>query len=264
MKYNEYETKWTATAGTPSQGKQICMLNTSIDGYHSLKHIYEKYANKLGVTVDVVDKSQLKPALSVNALIFSDGHGSFYENPGKVKTFVSSCNNYDVVFLLGDLTPGDLQTILEIIPEDIPVLAVAGNHDQRDIFESFERITDVHGKAVTLDNGIVIAGLGGSNRYKRDVPRRMMLSQCESLHLSDVIKEVSDGHIDILLSHDKAFLSANEDIAHTGLIGLTKVIKDHPKMRYHLFGHDHEDKTIRYAPSNTIGKCIYQMAFLKL
>lgn len=245
--------------------REVFLPLGSIDDTHALKMRYEPLAEELGITKkELGDGEGPSAKLNFNVLAFADGHNAFHTCPKKISEFVGNHPDYEAIFLLGDLTAADIETVLSHVYKDVPILAIAGNHDERDVFLPFPRITDVHGKAVELPNGIVVAGMGGSNRYKRNAPKRMMLNQYESLLVAECVKEESQGHIDILLSHDKSFIQADPDIAHTGLLGVTKVIKDHPQLSYHLYGHDHEAKTLQYSPGNIVGKCIYQMEYLQL
>lgn len=272
--------EWTCLYGNCTEGKKKLLFNciesydtkpfsTRIDDHHSLKMIYEPMVEQMGVTVEIADKTSMeKNTLAMTALAFSDSHGIFAENPQMVEAFVNAHRDYSVVFILGDCTRDDVTAILNVIPLHVPVLAVAGNHNEKDFYDEFQsRIVDVHGKVVNLKNGVTVCGLGGVNRYKRDNPKRMMFSQDESIFISKVMEASIDDHIetiDILLSHDKAFTKASPDryYSHTGLIGITRLIN--LGVTYHVFGHYHEEESFVYLPSNTIGHCVYLMRYLKL
>ncbi|MFH1285840.1 MAG: metallophosphoesterase [Candidatus Micrarchaeota archaeon] len=79
-----------------------------------------------------------------------------------------SKNNYDAVFIVGDLSQkGPISFVEELLAQMPPVYAVHGNMDSKEV-EDFlnKKGVNIHGKKVKLagaDSSVSVAGLGGSN-----------------------------------------------------------------------------------------------------
>lgn len=152
--------------------------------------------------------------------------------------------DFDCCVLLGDIPQNALVFLREIIAQ--PMVGVLGNHDE---FGQLERcgIENLHGRTATV-NGVKIAGLSGSHRYKHgDYP---LLSQRESLAAAKAIPAA-----DILISHDTAYrLMGRNDAAHCGLKGISRYISRY-KPKLNLCGHYHENV------SKKCGKCEVRCVF---
>lgn len=152
--------------------------------------------------------------------------------------------DYNSCVLLGDIPLNALIFLREIIEKLI--FGVLGNHDE---FGQLERcgIENLDRKTVTI-NGVKIAGLSGSHRYKHgDYP---LLSQRESIAATRKIPAA-----DILISHDTAYrIMGRKDAAHCGLKGISKYISRY-KPKFNLCGHYHENV------SKKCGKCEVRCVF---
>lgn len=198
-----------------------------------------------------------KKSLGLKIIAFADTHGYFAKRE-RFSEFIYQHPQYDLCLLLGDHSPEDVDMILQYVP-DYKILGVLGNHDSVDLYKNFrlEHI-DLHGKCVEV-KGIKIAGIEGSHRYKRG--EWPMLTQEESLELVNEMLENYE-KADILISHDKPFEKEEYDIAHTGLKGITRYIKE-ASPAYHLHGHYHTSFT-REIENNTISKCIHLAEYLEI
>lgn len=115
----------------------------------------------------------------MNLLVFSDLHGHFSlpsESP-------------DLILLLGDNTPWDIQQILKFY--DCPIFGVLGKNDFPTDYDN-TRIINVHGKTVTW-NGITIAGWGGCPSTTN---KRMHYTEEETTLFMEQLP-----HVDIFISH---------------------------------------------------------------
>ena len=122
-------------------------------------------------------------------------------------------------YFLGEIPMGDKSGVL-------------GNHDDQGALERCG-IYNLDRK-VTVINGVSIAGIGGSHRYKNgDYP---MLTQKESIDIAEHCPKA-----DILISHDAAFhVMKRLDKAHCGLKGISEYIsRNKPKLN--ICGHYHEN-----------------------
>ena len=161
---------------------------------------------------------------NIRMLVISDGHGCLdYAD-------IPDCD-VDVCLLLGDLSKEDIIIIKEKVV-DVPIYGVLGNHDG---FELYDRhgIENIHGKVVEV-NGVKIAGMGGSLRYKySDMP---LYTDEESFEIAE-----SMDRADILISHDSPkFMHGDRDFAHSGLQGITHYCEKWNEP-LNIHGHHHEN-----------------------
>ena len=157
--------------------------------------------------------------------------------------------DYDCCCLLGKIPETALNLIKQYV--QTPLFGVLENHDALTTLSSCG-ITDVSGKSVAI-NGVTIAGLGGSHRYKPgDYP---MLTQEES-----VTAAAACPHGDILISHDTAFgIMKRRDTAHCGLKGISKYIKQN-KPKLNICGHYHENVRRKFKRCDIL--CVYRCALV--
>lgn len=186
----------------------------------------------------------------LTAITIADSHGNLRRDD--IMNPLHTGELPDVVFLLGDNFVSDLETVLDIVPESIPIYGIVGNHDQKDLFADFPRIKNVNGICTapkSIADDYTIAGLSGSIRYKNDDYYAMLTNEESEQALSRV------PYADILLTHDKPCFSAPEKLtSHSGLTGIGKyVLERKPKIVLH--GHLHE----RYAKrlGDTVIRCCY-------
>lgn len=158
---------------------------------------------------------------------------------------------YDCCCLLGDIPETALKIIKQLVHK--PLYGVLGNHDD---LNSLSRcgITYLNGKAVTV-NGVSIAGLSGSHRYKNgDYP---MLTQKES-----IVAAAACPAADILISHDTAYhIMKQLDNAHCGLKGISRYIS-RTKTGLNICSHYHinSHKRLMYKGCDIL--CVYKCALV--
>lgn len=156
---------------------------------------------------------------------------------------------YDCCCLLGDIP----ETVLKIIKQYVqtPLFGILGNHDALTTLSNCG-IIDINGKFVTI-NGVTIAGLGGSHRYKPgDYP---MLTQKESIAAAAACPPG-----DILISHDTSFgVMKRRDNAHCGLKGISEYIKRN-KPTLNICGHYHENVHRKFKRCDIL--CVYRCALV--
>lgn len=143
----------------------------------------------------------------------------------------------DLIISCGDLKAAYLEFLVTMIPA--PLLYVHGNHDTRYDDKPPEGCIDIDGKVYIHENGVRIAGLGGSMRYRPEASHQY--SEKQMVRRAEKIKRIikkAQG-IDIFVTHSPALgIGDGEDIAHTGFeIFLTLMDEYNPK--YMLHGHQH-------------------------
>lgn len=141
--------------------------------------------------------------------------------------------DYDVCFLLGDIT--------------------VGNHDN---FDNLARagIENINNKIIDI-NGIKILGFEGSHRYKKgNFP---MLSQEESLELLK-----NSPKADILVSHDAPYYLYSKNMAHCGLKGISKYLLKN-KVPINIHGHHHINSVLKFKNGTTVIG-VYRCAILDI
>lgn len=190
---------------------------------------------------------------TMTIMTIADCHGKLKKNDIKPKL------NHDIkaVFLLGDNTPDDIRLALSMLPDNIPIYGVTGNHDYKAIYEPFSRITELNGRNTEL-NGIIIGGISGSLRYKYD-DYYSLISNEESIR---ILKDLP--YCDILIAHDKpCFETIKDDLydAHAGLKGIGEyILKKKPK--YVLHGHLHVPSVTK--KKHTKIRCCYGVEVFNL
>jgi Icc-related predicted phosphoesterase len=133
---------------------------------------------------------------------------------------------------------------------DVPLVYVRGNHDTVPQYTFDGRVltkvrggTDVHGRVVKCE-GLLIAGLGGSMRYRPSAPLMYTESEMvwEAVHLVPAMlwNRLRYGRaLDLLVTHSPAYLIHDRsDRAHTGFKIFRRLIRIF-KPRYLLHGHVH-------------------------
>jgi Icc-related predicted phosphoesterase len=162
-------------------------------------------------------------------------------------------SGYDVCLLLGDMSPMDMLIVKETVG-DVPIYGVLGNHDG---FGQYERmgIENIHGKVVEV-NGVRIAGIGGSLRYKCSAAP--LYTDDESIEIAD-----SMDNADILISHDSPkFLHSIDDYAHSGLQGITHYCEKY-NVPINIHGHHHDPKEC-VLDNGTRAICCYQVQIVQI
>lgn len=157
---------------------------------------------------------------------------------------------YDCCCLLGDIPEDAINAIKKRVNK--PIFGVLGNHDTYSTLANCG-IQNIGKTSVTV-NGVVLAGMSGSHRYKFG-EMYPMLTQAESILEAALVPPC-----DILISHDTAFHAMKRrDKAHCGLKGISKYIKT-CKPKLNIFGHYHVNANISH--KGVILMCVYRCALI--
>lgn len=152
-------------------------------------------------------------------------------------------NNYpDVRMILGcgDLPYNYLEFLVTIF--NVPMYYVPGNHDPEFLLAATSRAeggVNLDGKVIK-DKGLVIAGLGGSVRYRPVGPNQYTQSEMfvrVVQFLPKIFLKTLGKRMDILITHSPPFgIHDDTDPTHVGLKALNFLIKI-VRPRYMLHGH---------------------------
>lgn len=196
---------------------------------------------------DVANCIKENASVSLNVLSIADSHGKLMQKD--LKNALYSSPTPDIVVLLGDNAPNDLEAVLDVLPEDIPIYGVEGNHDEKGVLQRYNRILDLNGRCISSSSPYTIGGLSGSIRYK-DGDYYAMLTNEESENIMSAMLRC-----DILITHDKPCFELPDVItAHSGLTGIGKYIQaQSPQIVLHGHLHDRYIKQYR----KTIIRCCY-------
>lgn len=181
----------------------------------------------------------------------------------------------ELILSAGDLSPYYLEFLVTMV--NVPLIYIRGNHDEMYHDRPPEGCVDIDGKVLDI-NGIRIAGLGGSKRYRKGTDMytehemkqriRKLKQSLRKLELRDKVMGKSrrdpsvfsnrsgePGRIDILLTHApcKGFGDL-EDLPHSGFECFNKLLGD-LKPEVQFYGHVHQEygkfkRTINH-PSGT-------------
>ena len=165
----------------------------------------------------------------------------------RIYTLASDGHFHDVDLILGcgDLPYTYLEYLLSIL--NVPLYYVPGNHDPE--YNPHRSLSYAEGGS-NLDlktasvKGLLIAGLGGCNRYRPDgvnqYTQRQAFLRAYILFLRLLGNQVRYGRrLDILITHSPPFGVHDEDSqAHQGLKALNFLIRA-ASPRYHFHGHTH-------------------------
>ena len=186
-------------------------------------------------------------------LFITDTHNCLAHSDSEIcylKNLASS--GFDICLTLGDITSSDFNVIKSVIPED-KLYGIIGNHDSSDTLE-VNGIKNINGQVIEC-NGVKIAAIMGSNRYKSGDYGMMSQNECFNLEQTMTTS-------DILISHDRAYVYDKHDNVHDGLKGLTDYIyRNHIPL--HIHGHLHEEfeETLK---NGTKSICLYKMKLLEI
>lgn len=194
--------------------------------------------------------------LGINILAFADTHYDF-TNRETIERLYQEYGEPDIVMLLGDHHPYFIDLLLQYYPENI-ILGVLGNHDLKSLYRKFG-LKELHGNVASI-NGITIAGISGSHKYKCN-SNYLLLSQDESLEICEML--LKQAYADILISHDKAFFEETYDVAHCGMAGITKYIFSEKAPIVHIHGHLHRSYK-KYYLNGTKEISVYGVEYLKI
>lgn len=151
----------------------------------------------------------------------------------------------DMILGCGDLPYTYLEYLVSIL--NVPLYYVPGNHDPvyntRDTFSYAEGGSNLDLK-IALANGFLLAGLGGSIRYRPDGVNQYTQGEAYfrayRLLLSILIGRARYGrNLDILITHSPPYKIHDDDTqAHQGLKALNFLMRT-AQPRYLLHGHTH-------------------------
>lgn len=159
----------------------------------------------------------------------------------------------DVCILLGDIYGTEIETILRLIPEGIPICGVLGNHDGWTLLDFYE-IPCLEEQVVEVQ-GVRIVGLNGSLRYKNtDSPMYMDKESVE------VVSKLPAA--DLFISHDSPkFLHNRHDMAHSGLLGVGHYCLSN-QIPLNIHGHHHRNVT-KVLPNGTTSICCHGICYIE-
>ena len=185
-------------------------------------------------------------------LFIADTHNCLNSN-SEVLQYIKNQLDYNYCILLGDHSGNDLAEILKVVPHD-KICGILGNHDSWQKYEQYE-INNINGKVLNI-NGVRIAGIGGSYKYKNSIEYALYTHE-ESIELADKLEDA-----DILVTHDKPFIEDKHNPAHDGLKGITKYIyKNHIPL--HIHGHLHEENE-QILKNGTKSICLYMAKLIEI
>jgi Icc-related predicted phosphoesterase len=163
----------------------------------------------------------------------------------------------DIILGCGDLPYTYLEYLLSIL--NVPLYYVPGNHDP--VYNPYRTISYAEGGSnldlkIASAKGLILAGLGGSIRYRPDgvnqYTQQQAFLRAYRLALKSFFRQIRHGRkLDILITHSPPFGIHDEDsTAHQGLKALNFLIRV-ASPRYLFHGHTHfyrnnlEDSTTR-------------------
>jgi Icc-related predicted phosphoesterase len=177
-------------------------------------------------------------------LAISDEVVDFIYSPAVKDRF----GDVDLIVGCGDLPFYYLEFVVSILNK--PLYMVPGNHDAHNQYMSDGRILDHAEGTINIDgelaneNGILLAGLGGSIRYRPDGVHQYTQSEMKgrllSMTPSLILNRLRQGRfLDILITHSAPRnIHDSNDAAHVGFEAFNSFIKWF-KPRFLLHGHSH-------------------------
>ena len=161
-----------------------------------------------------------------------------------------------MILACGDLPYTYLEYLLDVV--NVPVYYVPGNHDpQHDSPRAAraEGCTNLDLR-LTRDRGLLLAGFGGSVRYRPDgvnqYTQREAALRALTMLPSLLLHRLRGQRVDVLISHSPPFGIHDSDGAHTGLKALNLLIR-WARPRYVLHGHTHFFRTNLEASETHVG-----------
>ncbi len=201
-----------------------------------------------GKNIDLTRENARK---RVTVMTVADCHDRVTEK--EVREQMKNAGKIDAVLFLGDNTAGDIECVLSVLPKDIPLYGIVGNHDQKDLLKSNSQwgVEDLHCRA---ENGAVnIGGFAGSIKYKEALNYPLFTNEESIALLSDM------PYADILITHDKPCFDnpSPETIhSHSGLKGIAEYIRE-KKPKAVLHGHLHDRYVLK--AGDTYIRCCYRV-----
>lgn len=174
-------------------------------------------------------------------LAVSDSVVSSFLEPDALRKYGRGMN---LILACGDLPPYYLELLIGEL--NVPLYYIPGNHDDRHVHFGPTGSDFVRGGCnlegtTTIINGLIIAGLGGAQRYR---PGRYLLSESQmNLKMSALAPELEANHrrygrfVDILITHAPPLgIHDGHDLPHRGFKAFLGFIKTY-RPAYLLHGH---------------------------
>lgn len=197
-------------------------------------------------------KCETRESFGIKILFIADTHDCLSCDK-ETLDFIKNTKDYDCCILLGDHSANDLRKIINIIPKE-KLYGVLGNHDSWDKLDEYN-ITNISGKVIQI-NGIKIAGLSGSFKYK-DSSEYALYTHEESIDIANNMPQA-----DILISHDKPFTKPEFGQAHDGIKGITEYMyKNHVSLNIHGHLHENSEQILKNGAKSI---CLYKAKLLNL
>lgn len=148
-----------------------------------------------------------------------------------------------MVLACGDLPYNYLENLVSVL--NVPLYYVPGNHDPdynpRVASSQAEGCANLD-RRLARDRGLLLAGLGGSIRYRPDGTNQYTQAEAIARSLSILPallwNRVRGRRVDIIICHSPPHGIHDSDGAHTGLKALNLLIR-WARPRYLLHGHTH-------------------------
>lgn len=159
----------------------------------------------------------------------------------------------DLVIITGDITNFGHKSDAGLIIKEIKsandrVLALAGNLDESDVDDYLTTIgINLHGRGETVENGIGIFGLGGSNPTPFNTPNEFSEDEMATL-LEKGFEKARDATLTILVSHTPP-LNTKTDLLPSGVHVGSKAVRafiENNQPDLCLTGHIHESRAEDY------------------
>lgn len=157
-------------------------------------------------------------------------------------------SDVDLIIGCGDLPYYYLDFLISAL--DVPLVYIHGNHDggpqyttDRGVLTGVPGGKEIHGRTINID-GLLLAGLGGSMRYRPRAPHMYTEAEMRG-QLARLVPKLlwnrqrHGRYLDILVTHSPPFgIHDRKDLPHTGFkVFLTLMQLFKP--RYLLHGHIH-------------------------
>lgn len=183
----------------------------------------------------------------------------------------SRFGDVDMVVSCGDLSYSYLEYIVSLL--NVPCFYVHGNHDRPEYTSSGRLLTEPGGW-VNLDGrtvrseGVLLAGLEGSIRYKPEAPfqytQGQMFLKVWRLAPALLLNRIRYGrYVDVVITHAPPFgIHDGQDLPHQGFKALLRLMSWF-RPRYLLHGHKHvyrpQARRTRYLDTTVINVYPYRL-----
>lgn len=192
------------------------------------------------------ESGQIRLPNEIKILAITDTHGYIPESFQIIKDL-----NYDVCFLLGDLTQSDIDVLKPLLHLG-KTYGVIGNHNYLNFLQDND-IQDIHGKVIEI-NGIKFTGWGGSIQYKKSI--ELGFDGFEGIDSHYFASQLPKA--DVLISHDGPRRNTL-NTSHSGIAGISEYIQLN-NVKFNIHGHLHQNTKNKI--ENCIDICIFRAALI--